>query len=213
MAKVRALVTAGKKAKKATETAAGARARELIELIARRMQRITEDFFDMGQALRELHEKRLFVALGFKTLAELLETHGLMSRSKAFELIHIVKTVPRKEALALGADKAYALARLTAATKELDTVAEIANAGVVVRGRKRPVSELSVEDIERRAREERGKHGKVDPEERDAKRAAREVQAALRKKGARSAKVEVERHRGVWVFAITLAVAERSALD
>lgn len=211
--KVRALVSAGKAAKKKVESAAAIRARELIDLIARRMERITEDFFDMGEALRELEEKRLFVALGFKSLGELLKAHGLMSRSKAFELIHIVKTVPRRQALSLGSEKAYAIARLTAATKQLDTVEEIAKEGVVVRGRKRKVADLSAEEIEKLARKERGKHQKVAPEAREARSAARELQAGLRKKGARTAKVEAEQRHGAWLLVITLPVDQRVALE
>ena len=196
---------------RAAESAGSRRANDLLELVVRRMQRITEDFYDIGEALRELQDKKLFRVLGFKTLGDLLKAHKLMSRSKAFELIHIVKTVPRKQALAFGPEKAYAMARLTAATPQLDTVEEIARDGVVVRGRRRPVSEVTAEQIESRARSVRGT-AKVDPGERDARRAAREVQAALRKQGARTAAVEATRLGGAWSLRITLAVAERGAL-
>jgi hypothetical protein len=37
-----------------------ARGNELLGLIARRLQRIEEDFFEIGTALKELKEKKLF---------------------------------------------------------------------------------------------------------------------------------------------------------
>ncbi len=199
---------------KTAETAAGKRARELLDLIARRMQRITEDFYDIGAALRELHEKKLFAALGFSSLAELLKAHRLMSRSRAFELMHIVKTVPRKQALTLGAEKSYALARLTAATKELDTVEELATGGLTVRGRKRSVEELSVREIDSTARAERSKAEppKVDPEAKAAAQSARTIQAALRKRGAKSATVAATKRAGTWFLEIALPLANRRAL-
>jgi hypothetical protein len=164
------------KTAKTGESAASRRGRDLLEVIVRRMQRITEDFYDIGEALREIQDEKLFRALGHATLGEVLKAHELMSRSKAFELIHIVKTVPRNEALTLGAEKAYALARLSAATPALDTPAEIAKDGIVVGGRRRKIEDVSAEQIAARARSVRGK-AKVDPEERDTNRAAREVQA------------------------------------
>lgn len=196
---------------KQTATAASQHATDLVALIVRRMQRITEDFYDIGEALRELQDKKLFRALGYKTLDELLRANKLMSRSKAFELIHIVKTVPRKQALSLGPEKAYAMARLTAATPALDTVEELAKEGVIVRGRRRPIAEVTAEQIEERARKMKGR-AKVDDEEREANRDAREVQAALRKRGAKSAEVEAVRVRGRWSLRITLSVADRSLL-
>ncbi|MBI2394216.1 MAG: hypothetical protein HYV09_31890 [Deltaproteobacteria bacterium] len=199
---------------KSTETAAVKRAHELLELIARRMQRITEDFYDIGTALRELQDKKLYAALGFASLGELLKARRLMSRSRAFELMHIVKTVPRKQALALGAEKSYALARLTAATKEIDTVEELVTAGVEVRGRKRSVDDLSVRELETRVREERVKsrHAKVDPQEKEAARVARVIQAALRKKGAREASVAARRRAAGWFLEIALPFTHRAAL-
>jgi len=200
---------------KQAETAGARRARELLELIARRMQRITEDFYDIGNALRELHEKKLYAAVGFASLGAMLKAHGLMSRSRAFELIHIVRTVPRKEALTLGAEKSYALARLTAATKELDTVEELADEGVVVRGRKRKVEDLTIRELEKKVQDERrkSKPARIDEDAEVAGRKARAVQAALRKKGARQATVEPKKHAGTWFLTISLPLSSERILS
>lgn len=53
-----------------------ARAGELLAIIARRMQRIEEDFFDIGVALKELKDKKLFVALGHPTWTPSFGGHG-----------------------------------------------------------------------------------------------------------------------------------------
>lgn len=199
---------------KSAETAATRRAKELIDLIARRMQRITEDFFEIGAALRELHEKKLYASLGFASLGDLLKAHDLMSRSRAFELIHIVRTVPRREALELGAEKAYALSRLTAATKQLDTVEELAEQGVIVGGKRRKVEDLSVRDLQRTVKAERTKSHPVkpDPEAKEAAAKARAVQAALRRRGARTATVETAKREGAWLLTVTLPVARADLL-
>jgi hypothetical protein len=196
------------------ESAAARRARELLELVARRMQRITEDFYDIGTALRELHEKKLFAALGFASLGDLLKAHRLMSRSRAFELIHIVRTVPRKEALTLGAERSYALARLTAATKAFDTVEELADEGVVVGGRRRKVEDVPIRELEKKVQEERRKNkpARIDAAAAEATNTAKTVQAALRKRGARKASVQPKKRAGAWYLVVEVPLAAASAL-
>jgi hypothetical protein len=41
------------------------RGHALLALIERRKDRITEDFYDIGEALRELLNNKLYVALGY----------------------------------------------------------------------------------------------------------------------------------------------------
>ena len=60
-AEASALVTAGKVAVFARTR----RAEDLLLLIDRRKEQILDDFYDIGMALREILEKKLFEALGY----------------------------------------------------------------------------------------------------------------------------------------------------
>jgi hypothetical protein len=52
------------------------RGQSLLALIERRKDRITEDFYDIGEALRELLNNKLYAALGFDTFEQLLDAQG-----------------------------------------------------------------------------------------------------------------------------------------
>lgn len=173
-------------------TAAARRAGELIALIERRRKRIAEDFYEIGQALRDLKSRKLYVALGFASFAEMVEGRGLMSVRTAEKLIEVVEAVPRVRALELGAEKAYALARLAASTPEPDDVEQLLTKGVKVGRRKKDVTTLSTREIEEVARDLRPK-ARPTPTEREARALARALQAALRRAGAREATVGLDR--------------------
>src|SRR4051812_3414055 len=65
------------------------RAEALLAEITRRLLSIAEDFYDIGQALLELKKKSLFVALGYKSFAEMLGARGVMSITQANKLIRV----------------------------------------------------------------------------------------------------------------------------
>ena len=174
-----------------------ARAAELLALIARRMQRIEEDFFDIGAALKELKEKKLFVALGDPTFDAMLAKRVPIGRSQAYKLMAIAEKVTRDQAIELGEEKAYAIARLVATTPEADTVASVLDKGVRVGNKKRSAQHMSRREIEAVKRTVASASKKPDPAERDAKRAARAVQADLRRRRIR-AKIEVTKEKGQW---------------
>lgn len=187
---VRALAKAGATA----TTAAARRAEELLALIARRKQRIAEDFYDIGAALAELKKKKLYAAIGYASFSAMLVARGVTSVRTADKLIEIVAAMKRGEAIALGQEKAYALARLVAATPEPDSVAEVVTGGAVVRGKRVAVRGKSVREIERLAGEARPRA--IGPEEKAARATARALQAAARKGGAKRAVVTCERRAG-----------------
>lgn len=163
-----------------TGTAAARRCEELLAEIARRKQRIAEDFYDIGVALREIKKKKLYAALGHRSFAEMLEERGVLGKSQAAKLIAIVDHMPKSRAIGEGIEKSYALVRLAAATPALDTAASVADEGVVIAGRHASVAELSGRGVGRLTKKVKRVHGKRDPERARVNDAARSLERALR---------------------------------
>lgn len=186
------------------------RGTELLGLIARRMKRVEEDFFEIGAALQELKAKKLFVALGYRTFDAMLAERIPIGRSQAYKLMAIVHSVTRDQAIELGEEKAYAIARLVATTREADTVTSVLAEGVRVGDRKRSARDMSRREIES-VKRTLTQSTKVDPEEREAKRDARAAQALLRKGGI-GAKIEVKKERGRWWAIVRVPIEEVSLL-
>lgn len=181
---------------KAVSTAAHTRAESLLAEIERRKQRIAEDFYDIGVNLRELSEKKLFGALGYPTFAAMLAERKVMSLSQAHRLIRIVRTLPRDKALAVGSEKAALLTGYSEATPEPDTPEWLLDEGKLPGGKR--VADASTREIATALKEARAKSKprKKTPEETTAEADARKAQAALRKRGAKGATVEVVRRAG-----------------
>ena len=119
---------------------------ELVALIRRRMGAVVEGFYDIGEALREILEKKLYGVAGHAGLEALLEAEKLMSYRQATKLIALVRKVPRAQALSLGQEKAYALVSYTEATPEADSPEALMATDVKVGAK--PVSKSSVREIE-----------------------------------------------------------------
>jgi hypothetical protein len=182
-------------------TAGAERAERLLDLIARRKTRIAEDFYDVGEALRELAKKKLYAALGHTSFGEMLDARKVMSRSQAAKLVAIVDAFPREEALRLGSERAYEISRLAAATPDLDSPATIMATGVTLRGRRHAAESLSVREIVAAAREARARRPRQTTRDADAEAAthtARAAQAALRKYGAKGATVRAIKRGKEW---------------
>ena len=144
-AKVEELNALAKAGAKLTSAAAG-RAEELVALIARRKENIVDAFYDIGLALMEILDRKLYLEL------------------------------PRSAALGMGQERAYALAALAAATPHADTAASIVTKGIRVRGVTRDVLQLSVRAIEHLAknvRPRRRKRGEALVAEQEAARIAK----------------------------------------
>jgi hypothetical protein len=151
------------------------RASELVALVIRRKQRISEDFYDIGAALIELATAPMYRALGFKTFAQLLERLEL-SPSFARRLMSIARELPRKLAVTLGQEKSMALVQLAAVTP--DTAASLANAKLVLPGMAEPidVAKQSGRAVRRLAAAIRQQRLPEDAGSANAERAARAVQ-------------------------------------
>ena len=136
-----------------------------------------------------------------------------MGLSQAKKLIEIVVSMPRDKALQIGPEKAYALARYTAATPELDTPALLIDEGASIAGKR--VGDISVRELTAATGKVRAKAAGPkprDPEEQPAKAAARKAQAELRKRGAKGATVEARRAKGGWWLRVEVPVEAAAAL-
>jgi hypothetical protein len=145
------LIVATKRAARAANTA---RLGVLTRLIRRRLATVVESFYDVGEALREIVERKLYAAGEHASFAAWVEGTKLMSSTQAEKLLAIVRNVPREAALAAGQERAYALVLLAAATPAPDSAAELL-AGGVVDGQ--PAAKASVRAIKAAASAERKK--------------------------------------------------------
>ncbi|CAN5773141.1 hypothetical protein BH09MYX1_BH09MYX1_36810 [soil metagenome] len=198
--------TKAKKLPAMAKAAAVKKATELLRLIARRKGRIVEDFYDIGAALKELLDKKLYLALGHASFEAMLEKRDVIGRTQAFKLIAVARELPRERALDVGAERAYALVALAAATPEKDSAGSILNTGVAVRGKVKDVTGLSKRELEAVTKTVRPIK-KVTDDERNARADVRHAQAALRASGVAAA-VTLERAKGKW-FAIVRVPLEK----
>lgn len=203
---------ASKKAGAMVKKAGGAsvrRAEELLALIARRKARILEDFYDLGSALKELLDKKLYAALGYASFDELLAKREVLGRTQAYKLIAVVRELPRARAVDIGQERAYALVTVAAATPEADTAGSILTTGVKVRGKTKDVSKLSKRDLEEVAKEVRPRKKSAD--EKLAEAAARTAQRSLRGRKLH-ATVAVERAKGTWWATVRIPLEQLAVL-
>lgn len=109
----------------------------------------------------------------------------------------IVKHVTRRQALTLGEEKAYAVARLLAATPKSDTVASIIAEGVRVGTTKHRAQDMPARGIDAAKRTITRAAAPRDPVERAAQPKARAAHARLRAKGV-TAKIDAVKWEGQW---------------
>lgn len=199
----RAAVAAGEVAQ--ATAAERKRAEALLAIIDRRKDRLTEDFYDLGEALRELQRKRLYVALGHASFSEMLRARRIMGLSQAKKLIEVVASLPRDRALELGPEKAYALTRYAVATPEVDTPRARLDRGAALDDRS--VEDRSVREIVHATNKAKALSVKPRPaQEREALQAARKLQVWLRKQGARDVVVVAYRDSGGWWLHVEVRV-------
>lgn len=193
--------------------AAQKRLASLLETIERRKARIVEDFYDIGVALKEIVDKKLYLQAGYASFGDLIDGRKIMGKTQAFKLVSIARAVPREKAIEVGSERAYELVRLTEQTPEPDTVEDVLVTGV--RGPKDrktvDVSKLSSREIAEKRREIAKAKAKPSDDEREAKRAAREAQASIRKSGMK-ASVDARKEGKAWVAIVTVPLAQLDAL-
>ena len=196
---------------------AKAHANELIDAIGRRKDEIARAFYDIGRSLAELHEKKLYAVLGYASFDEMLAARGLMSAQYARRLIQVARSFDREAAQRLGAEKAYALVRYVARTKETDDPAEYLLEGFPVAGRKRrPIDEVGVRDIQAATRmvvsRQKGEHGASERARRDAAAVARALHAKLARRTDGEVEVRHVFRRGSWWVEVALPAEMASAI-
>jgi hypothetical protein len=169
------------------------RARADIELIQRRKEEIVESFYDIGEALVRLQKRGTAAALGYPGFYEMCRAEVGLAATQVDELVRIVRSASRKEAIGMGQSVAGAMARLAAATPDPhDTPGQIFRDGVTTPSGKVIKKGASARAIESAAKEFRqkkstGRGRTTTPEERAI---ARHIEARLHAHGIRTAKVE-----------------------
>lgn len=128
----------------------------------------------------------------------MLTARRVMSSAQVFKLIKLVASVPREEALAMGQEKAFALVRYAAATPVIDTPKTLMESGTLPDGK--PVADASVRDLQQAIHRVRNKPRPRSPEAAEAQREAAQIQATLRRAGAKSAVVTARKSKGTfWI--------------
>jgi hypothetical protein len=183
-------------------------AEDLLEVIDKQKRNIARAFYDLGSAIKELNAKKLFGVLGYESFDQMLTERNVMSSSQARKLIEVVRVFEKQTALEIGPEKAYALARHVARTKQDDDPIEYVKRGFPLGGHRRPIDEVSVREIvdatRVAVRKQKGQYGQSERARKDAEIIAGHVRAALRQKTEDEAQVELAYRRGSWWVKVTL---------
>lgn len=184
------------------------RVKALVALIERRVVTIVESFYDIGEALREIVDGKLYGALGHASLGAFLLETKLLTIRQSEKLIAVVRKVPREIALAAGQEKSYALVSFTVASEEPDTVESVVASGRLAG---KAVEALSVRDIKTETRRLNAEKRSRTPEGKARAKAdaalAKGLRAALKAAGLAVESVSVDA-KGVSIGA-TRKAAER----
>ena len=196
---------------------AKAHATDLLERVVVRKNDIARAFYDIGVSLTELHEKKLYGALGYDSFEDMLVDRQLMTVQYARRLIQVVAAFDRQQAQRLGPEKAYALVRYTARTKLADDPAEYIEEGFpVAGGKRRPIDEVGIMDITAATRsavlQQKGQHGASETARREAGTAAHKMAVKLRGRTEDQAAVRHVFKRGSWWLVIEVPVEMASAV-
>jgi len=189
------------------------RAQALTEEIRRRGHVLESELFAVGRALRKLSEEPLYLAMGYDSFADLLRGERLMPRTTAYKLMSVTEAFTAPHAKKLGFEKAYALLAYVQATPQKDVAPMLAKTDARIGNRH--ISKMSVRqirDASRRVRATTNSKSKKSQAELEARRAARKLQATLRKQGAKDAVARAERHDGEWRVALHVAVGDVGVL-
>jgi hypothetical protein len=158
-----------------------------------------------------MEQNKLWAALGADSLMKLLASRNIMSETQAKKLMEVTRRYSEKSARLLGPELAYAVARHVARTKAKDSVEDIVARGFPIAGKRRPIAEVSIREVQRATHDavtrQKGRHGESARAKRDAESAARVATRLLRKKGLDRADVRVEWASGEWVIVLRLPAA------
>jgi hypothetical protein len=145
LATLRAFTKTARLAKSKSDAVKKKRLAELVALIRRRKDDVVDAFYDIGEALREIVTRKLFVAGGYGSIGAFLKAQALMSRTQAFKLIKVVDSIPRSRAMKLGQERAFALVAYAEATPEKDSPESLVSDKAQLGGK--PVTVVPVREI------------------------------------------------------------------
>ncbi len=192
----------------ALKTAAEVSADALVARVEALKLGVAQSFHEMGRCLGEILERKLHLSLGYTSFEEMLAARGLMSPMQASKLIEVSRQFSKRDAVRLGPEKAYALVRHVARTKQKDDPAEYLVEGFPVGGRRRPIDEVTVREIVDATRtavsRQHGEHGESERARRDAESTHKKVRAALTKRTGGEAEVSVHFRHGAWRVVVDL---------
>jgi hypothetical protein len=123
------------------------RAEELMAIIDKKGGTERDSFYEFGGALREILTKKLYAALGYSSFEALLDARRTVGLTQAKKLIEVNRCYSRETAVKLGLEKAFALARYCARTKDVPDPNVYLTEGFPVDGRRRPVDRVSLQTI------------------------------------------------------------------
>jgi alkylated DNA repair dioxygenase AlkB len=155
-----------------------ARLGELTAEIRRWMSGVVESFYYMGEALREIADKKLYAAAKHASMEAFLEAERLMSVRRTRKLIAVTRKVPRPTALTLGQERTYALVSYTQVTETHDSAKNLVMENARIHGK--PIEQASLREIEAATRAARTDQRKRRP------RSEAERDRAMQKQPAKS---------------------------
>ena len=121
----------------------------LLGEIREHVREIGARFYDVGVALMEIVDRKLYAVRRHRSLGALVTAEKLMSPRQAAKLVAVARKVKREDAVALGLEKTYALMGYAAATPAADSVAGLLEGGTI---EGRPVRRLSLRQIDAAAK-------------------------------------------------------------
>jgi hypothetical protein len=76
-------------------TGMAGRAEDLLALIGRRKENIVDAFYDIREALKEILDRKLYLALKQPSFDELIAARSVVGRTQAYKLIAVARELPR----------------------------------------------------------------------------------------------------------------------
>lgn len=168
---------------------------------------VAKGFYAMGLLLRELaRPERYQVELGYETFDDLLEQKYVINRMTAVKYIAVATFFDEKIATELGIEKTYALVKYAAATGKREDAPLLVETNPEVGEEHEHLLDLTARDILRAAQDLKANKAAQNPSqvEHATRRLARQVQAWIRKAGAKKAVARARRHEGKWGVSIRL---------
>lgn len=187
-------------------------ATELMAELHHQRGQVAKGFYAMGLLLRELSlPQRYQVELGFATFEDLLAQRHMTNRMTALKYIAVVTILDEIIATELGIERSYALVRYASAKSKAEDAPQLFHQNPVIDGES--LRDMSSRELLRAARALRAPTTPRAPtdEEHAARRAARALQAALRRSGAKGAVARAQRREGAWIVTVHLTPEGASA--